>query len=151
MVGKDVENNCSRGNGSPSVADSIPELPIANISRVADNIVRGETLWASRNRLYLDKVKEAGVDVIIDFRTADFTDRFSEICRSKGIEYHHFPIDKAVQSDGEMLEYLPALFSLLDDRNCYISCQQGLHRTDIALSLYFMFHRPELVPDLIGH
>lgn len=58
MVGKDVENNCSRGNGSPSVADSILELPIANISRVADNIVRGETLWASRNRLYLDKVKE---------------------------------------------------------------------------------------------
>lgn len=101
--------------------------------------------------MYLDKVKEAGVDVIIDFRTADFTDRFSEICRSKGIEYHHFPIDKAVQSDGEMLEYLPALFSLLDDRNCYISCQQGLHRTDIALSLYFMFHRPDLVPDLIGH
>lgn len=49
MVGKDVENNCSRGNGSPSVADSILELPIANISRVADNIVRGETLWASRN------------------------------------------------------------------------------------------------------
>lgn len=50
-----------------------------------------------------------------------------------------------------MLEYLPTLFDLLDNRNCYISCQQGLHRTDIALSLYFMFHCPDSVPNLIGH
>lgn len=134
-----------------TISDSILDLPIANISRVNGNIVRGETLWASRNRKYLDKVKEAGVDVIIDFRTADFTDKFSEICSLIGIEYHHFPIDKAVQSNEEMLEYLPTLFDLLDNRNCYISCQQGLHRTDIALSLYYMFHRPELVPNLIGH
>lgn len=136
---------------APAISDSILSLPIANIARVNRNIVRGETLWASRNRKYLDKVKEAGVEVIIDFRTADFTDKFSEICNLKDIEYHHFPIDKAVQSDEEILMYLPTLFDLLDNRNCYISCQQGLHRTDIALSLYYMFHRPGLVPNLIGH
>lgn len=151
FVEKNDGKESSCGDCRPSISDSILELPIANISRVNGNIIRGETLWASRNRGCLGAVKEAGVDVIIDFRTADFTDKFSEICRGKGIEYHHFPIDKAVQSDNEMLEYLPTLFRLLDNRNCYISCQQGLHRTDIALSLYFMFHRPDLVPDLIGH
>lgn len=138
-------------NNLPTISDSILDLPIANIARVDGNIVRGETLWASRNRRHLDNVKAAGVDVIIDFRTADFTDKFSEICKAKGIEYHHFPIDKAVQSDEEMMEYLPKLFELLDNRNCYISCQQGLHRTDIALALYYMFHTPEVVPTLIGH
>lgn len=144
-----IENEMN--NIQSTISDSLLELPIANIARVKDNIVRGETLWASRNRKYLDKVKEAGIEVIIDFRTADFTDKFSDICKIKEIAYYHFPIDKAVQSDEEMLEYLPTLFDLLDNRNCYISCQQGLHRTDIALSLYYMFHRPDLVPNLIGH
>lgn len=148
---KSLSNEHATENDLPSISDSILELPIENISRVTGNIVRGETLWASRNRWCLDKVREAGVDVVIDFRTADFTERFSQLCSNKGIEYHHFPIDKAVQSDCDMLNYLPKLFDLLDTRNCYISCQQGLHRTDIALSLYYMFHRPDLVPDLIGH
>lgn len=135
----------------PAISDSILTLPIANIARVTGSIVRGETLWASRNRVLLDGVKDAGVDVIIDFRTADFTERFGLICKEKGIEYHHFPIDKAVQPDGDMLRYLPMMFDLLDKRNCYISCQQGLHRTDIALALYYMFRRPGMVPNLTGH
>jgi len=134
-----------------SVDDSILNLPIPNIGRVSEHIVRGETLWASRNRKYIDAVKESGVDCIIDFRTADFTDKFSEICAAKGIEYHHFPIDKANQRDDELLRELPELFDLLDKRNCYISCQQGLHRTDIALAIYYMFHEISFVPDLWGH
>lgn len=133
------------------IDDSILELPIANIARVSGNIVRGETLWASRNRKHIYAVKESGVDCIIDFRTADFTDKFSELCAYKGIEYHHFPIDKANRPDEELLESLPDLFDMLDSRNCYISCQQGLHRTDIALAIYYMFHDIPFVPDLFGH
>lgn len=133
------------------IDDSILQLPIANIARVDDHIIRGETLWAARNRMYLPDVKEAGTEVIIDFRTADFTERFSEVCSREGLDYHHYPIDKANQSDEMLWTALPELFELLDKRNCYISCQQGLHRTDIALAIYFMFHRPERVPTLIGH
>lgn len=135
----------------PIVPDSILELPVEKISRVAGNIVRGETLWALKNRWCLDKVKEAGVELIIDCRITDFPDKFSELCQTKGIGYFHFPIDKTVQSDDEILKYLPKLFDLLDKKNCYISCQQGLIQTDIALSIYYMFHRPDMVPDLIGH
>lgn len=134
-----------------SIGDSILELPIANIARVAGNIVRGETLWAARNRKHILAVKEAGVDCIIDFRTADFTGKFSELCAYKDVEYHHFPIDKANQPDEELLKSLPELFDMLDNRNCYISCQQGLHRTDIALAIYYMFHDTTFVPDLFGH
>lgn len=133
------------------IRDTILELPIGNIAKVSDNIIRGETLWAARNRRYLHEVKERGIEVIIDFRTADFTERFSEVCMREALEYHHYPIDKANQSDEELWNVLPELFELLDKRNCYISCQQGLHRTDIALAIYFMFHRPEKAPELIGH
>ena len=133
------------------IDDSIFQLPISILARTADNIIRGETLWAVRNRRYLQAVRAAGVEVIIDFRTADFTDKFSEVCMREGLEYYHYPIDKANQSDEKLWNILPELFELLDTRNCYISCQQGLHRTDIALAIYFMFHRPEKVPELIGH
>lgn len=136
---------------APSISDSILALPIANIDRVRGNIVRGETLSASRNRRHIEAVKDAGVEVVIDFRTADHTDRFSDVCAEFNLEYHHFPIDKANMSDEEMLKTLPQLFHLLDTRRCYISCQQGMHRTDIALAVYFMFHRPDFVPDLKGH
>lgn len=134
-----------------AISDSILDLPIANIARVSDNIVRGETLWASRNRRHINAVKEAGVNCIIDFRTADFTDKFADICDLKGIEYKHFPIDKANLPDEELLRSLPALFEMLDNQRCYISCQQGLHRTDIALAIYYMFHDIPFVPDLKGH
>ncbi len=133
------------------ISDSIMKLPIPNIARICGNIVRGETLWASRNRKFLTAVKEAGVEVVIDFRTADFTDKFSELCAIKGLEYRHFPIDKANVSDEELLKSLPPLFDMLNNRSCYISCQQGLHRTDIALAIYYMFHRPDTVPILFGH
>lgn len=139
------DENCKR------ISDSILNLPIPNIARVSGNIIRGETLWASHNRKFLPSVKEAGVEVIIDFRTADFTDKFSEFCAAKGLKYCHIPIDKANVTDEQLLKSLPNLFHLLDDRNCYISCQQGLHRTDIALAIYYMFHRPDTVPTLFGH
>lgn len=146
---QEVETQCN--TSAPTISDSILELPVENISRVSGSIVRGETLWALRNRWYLKQVKEAGVEVIIDFRTMDLTDKFPEFCHAKGIEFYLFPIDKIVQPDGETLNYLPKLFDLLDKKNCYISCQQGLIHTDIALSIYYMFHRPDMVPDLIGH
>ncbi len=146
-----VEQNATIVDCNNSIDDSILDLPIANIDRVTGNVVRGETLWASRNRKYIHAVKESGVDCIIDLRTADFTDKFSGMCATKGIDYRHFPIDKANQPDEELLRSLPELFDLLDNRNCYISCQQGLHRTDIALAIYYMFHDIPFVPDLRGH
>lgn len=145
------KSESSQNQTSHEISASILSLPIANISRVNDHIIRGETLWASRNRRYLQEVKDAGIEVIIDFRTADFTEKFSELCGRIGLEYRHYPIDKANQSDDELWRVLPEMFDLLDNRNCYISCQQGLHRTDIALAIYFMFHCPETVPKLIGH
>lgn len=39
----------------------------------------------------------------------------------------------------DMVRTLPTLFDILDGDGFYISCQQGLHRTDIVLALYYFF------------
>lgn len=103
------------------IDDKILQLPIGNIASVTDNIIRGETLWTTRNRRHIPAVKEAGVEMIVDFRTADFTEGFSEVCRREGLEYRHYPIDKANQSDEELWCVLPEMFELFDNRKCYIS------------------------------
>jgi hypothetical protein len=39
-----------------------------------------------------------------------------------------------------MLEEFPTLCALIDKGRFYIACAMGLHRTDIALSLYWVFY-----------
>lgn len=43
---------------------AILNLGIQNIAKVSDNIVRGETLWAARNRKFILLLRNAGVVVI---------------------------------------------------------------------------------------
>lgn len=68
-----------------------------------------------------------------------------------GLAYHHFPIDSHVQADEEVAQSLPEMFDLLDRGGFYISCQQGKHRTDIALALYYFFHNDAEIPLMHGH
>ena len=39
-----------------------------------------------------------------------------------------------------MVELFPTLCSLIDKGHFYIACAHGLHRTDIALCLYWVFY-----------
>lgn len=131
---------------------TIQQLPILNLMIVDERIVRGETLFASRNRRYISVIRSAGVKTIIDFRTADYTDCFREMVVQKGFVYEHYPIDSCWTSDREILYSLPSLFAKLDEGDCYISCQQGRHRTDIAMALYYLFHDTlKKPPVLFGH
>lgn len=130
----------------------IAGLPIKDLHIVANRIVRGETLFAYKNRQWLPVVHDAGVTTIIDLRTADQTARYANMCRVAGIQYHHIPIDSCIQADKNVIRGMPLLFSLLDKGDCYISCQQGRHRTDIAVALYYMFHDGLSIPPLLyGH
>ena len=49
---------------------------------------------------------------------------------------------------------LQEFFELIDDGDFYIACAMGLHRTDMALSIYWMFHSADNginPPILKGH
>lgn len=127
-------------------------LGIRNLHSVFGRGVRGETLAKGHGAdTTLETVRGAGIRTIIDLRTADHSDRFAEKCDKAGLDYHHIPVDARNLGSGELHKTLPLLFSLLDGEGFYISCQQGLHRTDIALALYYFFHDSRSMPMMVGH
>ena len=130
----------------------LEKLEIRNMHSVFGRGVRGETL-SRRCHMgqTLERVRDAGVKVVIDSRTADHNDRFARRCADIGIVYHHIPTDAQIMPPEELFETLPRLFETLDGDGFYISCQQGLHRTDIALALYYYFHNDREVPEMFGH
>ena len=101
---------------------------------------RGRTM-SSRHQLYAWKaLKEAGVKTIIDLRLTDHTDRLPALCEEYGMSYLHFPVDTSVEAIAQMVELFPQFCQLIDAGDFYIACAMGLHRTDIALNAYWLFH-----------
>ena len=132
--------------------DRLADFGIRNLHPVFDRGVRGETLARRCHKdMTLEGVRDAGIGTIIDLRTADHNDRLAMRCNTVGLAYHHIPVDAAVRGKGVLYADLPLLFDLLDGYGFYISCQQGLHRTDIALALYYFFHKDDEVPVMFGH
>jgi len=129
----------------------IQRCGIRNLAHVFGCGLRGETWAAARNRRWIEAAVGMGVRRLIDLRTADHNDKLMVSCQQLGIEYYHFPVDSCVQNPDELARNLPALFRLIHEGGFYISCQQGLHRTDIALALYYFFHDANEVPVMFGH
>lgn len=140
--------------GTNLLYERLSHLPITDLAPVFNSGVRGRTLSAASNNWLLPKIKEAGITTIIDLRTADHTDRFKDKVTSIGLEYKHIAIDSKNTDPREIIDSLPSFFEWLDKGNFYIACAMGLHRTDIALSIYYVFH-PSVpfknVPELRGH
>jgi len=124
---------------------------IRNLAPVFGRRMRGETLSAGRNRSWTEFLREMGVRQVIDLRTADYSEKLAAACADRGFGYAHFPVDSRLQDPVAMAVRLPELFRMLDEDGFYISCQQGLHRTDIALALYYFFHDVTEVPPMLGH
>lgn len=132
---------------------SVLELKIDNLYPTINGGYRGCSLSSKRNSWSLPKFFEAGIETIIDLRTADHTDRFRRQCEEVGFEYYHFPLDSKNTPTEEIVVFLPELIRIIDRGNFYIACAMGLHRTDIALSLYYLFNPNQEIPipELIGH
>ena len=162
-VGKNAQNKKVRtkenaGGGFVNCPNAIYEklksLPIADLAPVYAGGVRGRTLSGRGSVHMLGQVRDAGVRVVIDLRTHDHTDRFDRNVADAGLEYFHLPIDRQKTDVHEIIAALPKLFALLDEGDFYMACAMGLHRTDIAIALYYVFHPSvpcENVPEMRGH
>ena len=117
--------------------DRLLALPIADLAPVFDNGVRGRTMSSSSCSW---QVREAGVKTVIDLRTADHTDKFCKKVHDAGLAYRHIAIDSKNTDVREIIASLFDFFAWLDEGDFYIACAMGLHRTDIALSIYYVFH-----------
>ena len=104
----------------------------------------------------LAKVRDAGVKVIIDLRTADHTNRYERNVAEARLEYHSLPIvpiDSKNTDVHQIIDSLPLLFELMDKGGFYIACAMGRHRTDIAIALYYVMHPSvpfDEVPEMRG-
>ena len=102
--------------------------------------LRGRTLSSAKQYYAWRPLVDAGLRQIIDLR-ADYTsDAYRKRCEEFGISYYHFPVVRGGKLENQMAENFPELCALIDKGHFYIACAHGLHRTDIALCLYWVFY-----------
>ena len=128
------------------------ELGIPNFHLISNNSARGEALSSKKNRKFIEKVKECGIKNIVDLREKYSSTHYQALCDEAGLKYYSIPIDSASVEDRVVIDNMPKLFKALDEGNTYIACAQGLHRTDIALALDYMFNpKTKDIPLMYGH
>ena len=131
--------------------ENILHFSIPNLNQASKNGFRGETL-SGKNSKFLKPLQRNGITTIIDLRYKDLSDKYEGKCLDAGLNYFHFPIDAKVVDFKEIIKKLPEFFKILGKDNYYIACAMGLHRTDIALAVNYMFNPIEQkVPKMIGH
>jgi len=114
--------------------------------------VRGRTLSSPKKAWLLSELKAAGIETVIDLRAGDHSDSYPQACDEAGLRYLHFPIDRFRTPDSIIISNLLAFIETINTGGFYISCALGLHRTDIALSLYYLFYpKAKEPPTLYGH
>lgn len=115
---------------------------------------RGRTM-SSRHQAYAWRaLQESGVKTIIDLREKDKTERLPALCNEYGTRYFHYPVYTTAEAIAKMVELFPQFSALLDEGDFYIACAMGLHRTDIALNAYWMFHAADMglqPPEIRGY
>ena len=102
--------------------------------------VRGTTLSSRHNMRYWQTVVDSGIRTIIELRDEDHSDRLCKMSETYGISYFAFPLDSHRVPNEVIASRLEEFFKLVDNGDFYIACAMGLHRTDVALSIYWMFH-----------
>lgn len=137
-------------NKRPSIYDYEKEIP--NFSVLSRTSARGETLSSPKNRKYLHTLRANGIKNVIDLREKYSSDKYPELCKKNGLIYHNIPIDSSTVKDRTIIDSMPKLFNIINGRSFYIACAQGLHRTDIALALNYVFNPKEKnIPVMRGH
>lgn len=102
--------------------------------------VRGTTLSSRHNMRHWQTIVDSGVRTIIELRNEDHSDRLCKMCEMYGIRYFALPMDSHSVPNEIIASRLQEFFELIDSGDFYIACAMGLHRTDMALSIYWLFH-----------
>ena len=138
---------------SPVNTKKIEELDIPNLAYIGNNSYRGESLSSKKNRKFLSALSKNGIKNIIDLREKYANKNFDQMCEQYSLNYFRIPVDSSSVDNKELIGNLPLLFKTLDKGRTYIACAQGLHRTDIALAINYIFNPKEqkTPPIMYGH
>lgn len=133
--------------------ERILSLNIPDIAAVYGG-VRGRTMSSRHQDYAWPIIREAGIRTIIDLREDGVYTRMNDLCKQYGMTYFYYPVDNRCDNIESMVSLLPELCRYIDAGNFYIACAMGLHRTDIALCLYWTFYgadRGMEVPPIRGY
>jgi len=97
----------------------------------------------------LREIRQCGIHTYVDLRAGDHSDSFPLACEDAGIKYLHLPTDKFRTPDTVIISNLFALAEIVAEGGFYISCALGLHRTDMALSLNYLFNPKANEPPIL--
>ncbi len=115
---------------------------------------RGRTLSSSRQLPAWETMIESGIKQVIDLRADYASDFYNELCQRSGVSYFKYPVAYEDVWIAKMVELFPEFCRLIDNGRFYIACAMGLHRTDIALCTYWVFHAADkgiAPPPLCGY
>lgn len=140
---KDVTSNKYTAVHTAGFSDKelevIDALHIPDLAHVYGGL-RGRTLSSARQHYAWRPLVDAGLRQIIDLR-ADYTSNaYKARCDEFGISYFHYPVVRGGKLEVKMAELFPELCAIIDAGRFYVACAHGLHRTDIALCLYWVFY-----------
>ena len=116
--------------------------------------VRGTTLSSRHNMRHWQTIVDSGVRTVIELRENDHSDRLCKMCEKFDINYFAFPMDSHSIPNEVIAVNLQKFFDIVDKGDFYIACAMGLHRTDLALTIYWIFHGADnglQPPFLKGH
>ena len=134
-------------------AERILATKIPDLAQVYGGF-RGRTLSSPRQLPAWNTMIKSGIKQVIDLRADYSSDFYSELCQSSGISYFKYPVAYEDVWIVKMVELFPELCRLIDNGRFYIACAMGLHRTDIALCTYWVFHAADkgmAPPPLCGY
>lgn len=130
--------NCRLGSRKLNL-NEIRGLGIEDLHELPNNSLRGRTL-SSKTPHHLQQLKKAGISTVIDLRGKDAPSNYGERCQKYGLRYFNFPLDFKETPSRKIIDNLGEFFKQMNNGNFYISCAQGLHRTDLALAINYVFN-----------
>lgn len=126
--------------------DLILSTKIPDLAQVYGGF-RGRTLSSPAQKGAFPRLIKGGINQIIDLRKDYTSDAYSKYCEEKGIRYFHYPIAFGEEDIAAFVEGFDEFCRIIDAGRFYIACAHGLHRTDRALSAYWVFHGADIGMD----
>ena len=139
--------NCLRGAG------------VKNLRFVNETCVSGATL--ERFPGHLKKIKDSGINTIIDFRQ-EASSQFAEACEKSGLRYILFPLEhtrsglSGISSAGQVgeisddfVKQLKDFMDIINEGNAYMGCNFGIDRTNLGLVFNYLLNSKSQLPPKI--
>ena len=128
--------------------EKVAKIGLKNLRSFGENCVSGATL--ERSSESLSKIREAGVETNIDFRS-EASSSFAKQCEDLGFKYLLFPLEHtraglsgvkngASGISDEFVVKLKDFINATNENKVYMGCNYGIDRTNLGVVLNYLLN-----------